>query len=125
MFAPNDDAPRRPLTPSSHIVKNKDRALLETTYQGDYSKTGGLGSRVVYNTAATVSPTEQLVSLSLMDEARCSVSFEQKPYFEKTLDPARPIEGTQALQIHGNQRPLSALKRQRGSRCYSSFETTR
>ena len=58
LFAPNDNSIQNSTT---NIVKNKEKTLFETTYQGDYSTGDGLGSHVVYDTTAKLLPTEQLV----------------------------------------------------------------
>ena len=64
MFSPNNES----LTENSatNIAKNKERARMETTYQGDYTSTEGLGSHVIYDTTARLAPTERLVSSTLL-----------------------------------------------------------
>ncbi|CAF1100618.1 unnamed protein product [Rotaria sordida] len=96
IFVPNDDSSIE--NSGTNIVKNKDRVLFETTYQSDFSNGEGLGTHAVYDTTVSLQPTEQLT-----------------PYFKKTLDPARPIEGMQAIHIHGNHRQPSALDKRKTS----------
>lgn len=43
------------------IVKNKEKALFESTYQGDYSNGEGFGTHVIYDTTKRLSPTDKLV----------------------------------------------------------------
>jgi hypothetical protein len=62
LFAPNDS--NSIPNSGSNIVKNKEKTLLETTYQADYANGEGLGSHVTYDTSPRLSPTEQLVRLS-------------------------------------------------------------
>ena len=62
MFAPNDGS-SLVANVSANIVKNKERTLYESTYQGDYTQTEGMGSHVTYDTTVKLSPTEQLVRL--------------------------------------------------------------
>ncbi|CAM4914355.1 unnamed protein product [Rotaria socialis] len=104
MFVPNDDSACE--NSGSHIVKNKERASFETSYQNDFTYGEGIGTHVVFDTTAQLQPTEYL-----------------KPHFKKTLDPARPIDGVQAAQIHGNHRIPSALEKQKALPQYGSTET--
>lgn len=60
LLAPNDNDSIENTT--TNIVQNKERSLLETTYQADYSTGDGLGSHVTYDTTAKLLPTEKLVS---------------------------------------------------------------
>ena len=64
LLAPNDgnSIPNS----GSNIVKNKEKVLLETTYQGDYSNGEGLGSHVTYDTSPKLSPNEQLVRMDCL-----------------------------------------------------------
>lgn len=62
MFAPNDSSSLAATT-SANIVRNKERTLFESTYQGDYTQTDGMGSHVTYDTTVKLSPTDQLVRL--------------------------------------------------------------
>ncbi|CAF3642039.1 unnamed protein product [Rotaria sp. Silwood1] len=106
IFVPNDDSSID--NSGTNIVKNKEKSLFESSYQNDFSNGEGLGTHIVYDTAVSRQPNEQL-----------------KPYFKKILDPARPIEGMQAIHIHGNHRQPSALDKQRTSIQYSTTETTK
>jgi hypothetical protein len=62
LFVPNGDNSVQNST--TNIVKNKEKTLLETTYQSDYSNDDGLGSHVTYDTTARLLPTEKLVNIS-------------------------------------------------------------
>jgi hypothetical protein len=63
MLAPNSQSSlSESATTTKTVVKNKERSYLETSYQSDYSNSEGLGSHVVFDTTATLAPTEQLVS---------------------------------------------------------------
>ena len=85
IFSPNPNTNME--NSGSNIAKNKERVVMETTYQGDYSSSEGLGTHVAFDTTPRLSINEKL-----------------KPHFNRTLDPARPIDGVQADQIHGNHR---------------------
>ncbi len=59
IFVPNDN--NLVENTRTNIVKNKEKSLHETTYQGDCSNGEGLGSHVSYDTTKRLLPTEQLV----------------------------------------------------------------
>ena len=61
IFVPNDDSTHE--NSATHIVKNKERTLLETTYQGDYSNCEGIGTHVISDTTPILQPNEQLVNI--------------------------------------------------------------
>lgn len=71
MLAPNsqNSVSESPTTIKT-VVKNKERSYLETNYQSDYSNSEGLGSHVVFDTTATLAPTEQLVSSLCFNPSR-------------------------------------------------------
>lgn len=63
IFAPNNEYSQE--NTATIVAKNKERALMETTYRADYNGTDGLGSHVVFDTTVPLAPTEKLVRRSL------------------------------------------------------------
>ena len=62
MFAPNIENSTTSNPTTTNVVKNKEKTSFETAYQSDYAHTEGHGTHVVFDTTATLLPTEQLVS---------------------------------------------------------------
>ena len=81
MFAPNETNSSQNF--SSNIVKNKERSLRETTYQGDYSNGEGLGSHVIYDTTPRLSPNEQLVRFIPIESIGKHLVFRTETIFQK------------------------------------------
>ena len=62
MFAPNTENSSTSSPTTTNVVKNKERTSFETAYQSDYGHSEGHGTHVVFDTTATLSLNEQLVS---------------------------------------------------------------